>query len=517
MSPLLRVQGRGTTEDGAADPQARQIKTAALNKILREIQAADRPSGDTSRIQVFREDGASASQASDPAIEFVGLQETILASLHVLDENSADWSGWRARMRVDIHIEYYSVTFILDRCTLQAALERSPETPAPAEATREYVSKWYRKIWTEFFDLLASKGVTLDHLARGHFFDTRGLVLDTAPPAVPLSKRARFPILDERIFANIRNESKTALRSWVDQHGDVMSRILRLDRSAGKDQDANCVLCYVMNGRGIYATSMGRSEAELRSKRGGSAEATPERYLLLHHGLPRFQVGRVLRRLHVLDELRCATTFNLDELVVASKSIRETGDNISRQLGNSRDGLTRQVLETIQHELNRLTSSQQIGGLTYRINRSRSYARNFKLGMEDLRFAPIKGWEPYDAFMHRSLFPTIDHIDGIGQRFEALSSRVERLTEQRDVAESINVQNRIADIQQIGEIIGWTAFAYYGGQILEKFLPAGPASCPFCEIIDICQITHEHVGTVVSTLFAIAAYLYFRRQRLKND
>jgi Protein of unknown function (DUF3422) len=506
----------GAAGDAAAYIQARRKRTAALNKILGDIQRAHRPATERYPIQVFKEEEAAVS-GHDQNIEYVGRQETILASLHVLDQNSEDWAGWRARMRVDIHIEYYSVTFILDRVDLKTTLKRSPEKPPSGEKeSRAFVSQWYRKIWDEFFKLVESKGVALDFPTDGRFFECRGLVIDTAAPAAPVASRPRFPILDDRIFAMDRRESKDALKSWIDTNGDVMSRILRLDRSKGEDQDANCVLCHVMNGRGVYASSMGRSEAELRAS-SGPTDATPERYLLLHHGLPRFQVGRMLRRFHILDELRCASAFNFNELIAASRSIRALGDYIDNRLRGSTQGLSRKSLKDIQRELNTLTSNQRIGGLLYRINRSRFYARGFKLGLGDLRIAPIKGWEPYDAFMHRSLFPTIDHIDGIGQRFEALSSRVERLTEERDVAESINVQNRIADIQQIGEIIGWTAFAYYGGQILDKFLPAGPESCALCSVVDLCHIVHHHIGTVISALFAFAAYLHFRNHKREHD
>ena len=504
----------------AADLQLRRDRTASLNKILRAIQTADRPAKERTRIRVYKEEGTPDPAAGD-GVDRAGRQETILASLHILDQSSANWSGWRARMRVDIHIEYYSVTFILDRRDLQTTLERSPENP-PSGATeaKRYVSEWYRLIWDEFFALIETKGIALDFPTDDQFFECRGLVLDTAPQAAPLPIRPRYPILDERIFATRRAEAKESLNGWVDENGDVMSRILRLDRSAGNDQDANCVLCYVMNGRGIYASSMGRSEAELRSKPGGTTQATPERYLLLHHGLPRFQVGRVLRRFHVLDELRCATAFHFRELIDASKRIREAGDNIDQQLRDSKDALTRDSLKTIQHDLNALTSNQRIGGLLYRINRSRYYARNFKLGMDDLRFAPVKGWEPYDAFMHRNLFPTIDHIDGIGQRFEALASRVERLTEERDVTESINVQNRIADIQEIGEIIGWTAAAYYAGQIFGKVIQAIQYHCKpggalvwsdFCNAIP--WVGYDLAGLMISCPLAYWLYTRYKRRR----
>jgi Protein of unknown function (DUF3422) len=508
-----------------AHARTRRDKIVALNEFLRAVQTAGRGKNDTSRVQLFRRpDIAGAAQGTDDAshaeIDNVGLQETVLANLHILDDSDA-WSGWRARIRVDVHVEYYSVTFILDRRDLQTVLKRTPETlPTDPALCRAYVSRWYRTIWEEeFFPLLKGEGVSFNFLNMRQFFECRGLVLDTASTGAADPQRDYTPILDERISNTKRNDARTALKRWIDTNRDVMSRILRLDRSAQKDQDANCVLSFVENGRGVYASSMGRSEAELRSKGQEASAATPERYLLLHHGLPRFQVGRSLRRFHVLDELRCASTFNLSELLDTSRRIRTLGDEIDSKLHHGAEGLTRRSLKAMQDELNALTSDRRIGGLLYRINRSRYYVRNFKLGMEDMRFAPIRGWEPYDAFMHRNLFPTIDHIDAIGQRFEALASRVGRLTEERDVTESINVQNRIADIQEIGEIIGWTAAAYYAGQILSKALHVLPHNCAFCNVAwtDICHAVHwltpDFAGMLISCPLALSMYRHYKRKR----
>jgi len=144
----------------AAYIQSRRDKIAALNGILRDIQTAGRQPDDTSRIQVFKvadvEPRAHGARDADSAeVDNVGLQETVLANLHILSDGSDAWFGWRARIRVDLHVEYYSVTFILDRRDLQTVLKRTPENaPADSSQCRAYVSQWYRKIWDEFFALL---------------------------------------------------------------------------------------------------------------------------------------------------------------------------------------------------------------------------------------------------------------------------------------------------------------------------------------------------------------------------
>lgn len=508
----------------------RHNATDALNKVLSDIQMAGR-GGSEGLVLTFGLQNSDTStespidrQAADPLR--VGPQETILVNLHVLDDKSDDWKGWRARMRVDLHSEYYSVTFILDRHDLKppSVLARSPETiPTTPKDSDTYVSEWYNRVWERFFALFEAKGARLAFPSE-QFFECRGLVLDTMPPEPPCPTPAQFPIVDPRLSKTKRADAKAALEKWIDDKGDLMFWILRLNRSELKDQDANCVLCSVMNGRGVYASSMGRSEAEIRAaKPTPHVRARPERYLLLQHGLPRFQVGRLLRRLHVLDELRCAALFNFKELIAASERIRALGSTIDHRLRGGATELSRDALRGIQKELNGLTSDEKIGGLLFRINRSRYYARSFQVGMKDLLFGRIKGWEPYDAFMNRNLFPTIDHIDAIGVRFEALAARVERLTEERDVAEQINVQSKIAYIQEIGEIIGWTAFAYYAGQILSKGFHLMPHGCAACGIwwLDLCGLTHrlghELAGMVISSAIAIWAYHHFKSRRIRQE
>jgi hypothetical protein len=238
------------------------------------------------------------------------------------------------------------------------------------------------------------------------------------------------------------------------------------------------------------------------------APKRPERYLLVHDGISRFQLGRLLRRFHVLDELRCAAIFDFSKLIRASERIRTLGNEIDNRLRTldrnaEKPSLTSQSLSEIQGRLNELTSGPRTadagenatsmeekaaGGLLYRINRSRYYARDFKQRMDDMLFANIDGWEPYSIFMHRNLYPILDHIDSIGTRFDSLASRVERLTEARNVEELVKVESEIAYIQSIGEIIGWTAFAYYFAQILSKVIyplcksvPCLPAS--YCEAL----------------------------------
>lgn len=498
---------RSPSGDGRPLPDA--DPTIALNDILYDIQLAGRPAGARSKILSFGTARAAAGRLpAGVTEEKVGSEETILVNLYVLD-GEPEWAGWRARMRVDLHPEYYSVTFILDRSKLTTELKRSPDDlPARTkDAAGDFVYEWYTTRWKHFFDLLKAKGAGRDFPQDRQFYECRGLVLDTAPPQ---PARPKTPIIDRRAFEQERQDAKEQIETWVDANHDLMAEVLRLDRSQPWDQDANCILCSVMSGRGVYASSMGRTEAELRDIKERDIKeeeglAGPERYLLLHHGLPRFMVGRVLRQFHVLDELRSASIFDLTELLAAGNGVRKVGAKIDTQSRSGARELTPQQLREIQRELNQLAANEKVGGLLYRINRSRYYARLFRQSLQDLRLVRVQGWESYDTFMHRNLFPLIDRIDSIGVRFEALAARVEQLTAARNLEELVY-------IQKIGEIIGWTAAAYYGGQIIGKLLHVLPHDCAICDVklLDICVLFswlgHDTVGMLIS--IPLAYYLY---------
>jgi uncharacterized protein DUF3422 len=566
-----RLDDVAKSESPLLSATRRNIATIRLNAVLFRIQTAGRSDAETSDIFVFRltklgrprtpAEEAEAKRLASQKREFDALcashskflcdvdsQRTILSMLPVVDSASHEWNGWRARMRVDLHSEFYSVTFILDRAldniggagTAEAGV--AGQTPSPASIPLQpgdspgYVDEWYEGIWTRFFASLARAGAG-SHFPCEKFNECRGLVLEMpTEPAAPIDEEPRprphhDPIVDLLRAEQRADDRKKRLYGWLNDHLDLVREILQFDKLyRQKDQDANCVLCAVLQGWGIYASSLGQVESV---RRGGprdpataaddaaAASFEPDRYLILHDGIARFQLGRLLRRLHVLDELRCAAVFDFPALIGASERIRTLGNEIDRQLhiddvNRDKSALTREALAEVQAQLNELTATAVDGGLLYRINRSRYYAQDFKLRMSDMFIERIDGWEPYDIFMHRNLFPILDHIDNIGRRFDALAARVERLTDARNVEELVNVESEIAYIQSIGEIIGWTAFAYYFSQILSKILhplcTAIPClSQPYCESL----ANHDTAMTpsvIIAGLTAILLGVGFRNR-----
>lgn len=567
---------RDVAESGSSELSKirRNIATIELNTVLYRIQTTQMAIGSVAPIYVVSlralqsdqrtpEELAEAAKQESAKKVFddlsrerfrqlceVDSQVTILANLSVVDDAADIWTHWRARLRVDLHSEFYSVTYILDAkrqgvCPphTDPAKPDLPEDHSGASQQKRYFHKWYEDIWTEFFKLL---DLPANHYfsASDKFFECRGLAIPSsfAPIKDPA---AHDDIITHPLKKEEADEAKKKILNWPNARDEFIRLVLQLDRTGAADKDANCILCLVLDGRALFASAMGQPGGEKRVTEMTQTADTAqfESYLLVHDRLPRFQLGRLLRRFHVLDELRCSAIFDFPELIEASERLRTLGNTIDQRLAEAqahskKPCLSSDALSDIQNKLNNLTSGLSLpdqhkhrnegrkaaGGLLYRINRSRYYANDFKLRMTDMLIERIEGWEPYDLFMHRNMFPIIDHIDSIGKRFDALAARVERLTEASDVDEQIKVQtglmkvqSKIADIQEIGEIIGWTAFAYYGGQILDKLFSKAPSSCSVCDAIDPCIIAHAHAGTVISIGIAIWGFIHFRNLRRKHD
>ena len=78
----------------------------------------------------------------------------------------------------------------------------------------------------------------------------------------------------------------------------------------------------------------------------------------------------------------------------------------------------------------------------------------------------------------------------------------------------------ILDIQRLGEIIGWTAFAYYGGKIIEVTIQGiGEPICAAAGATDgvVCKVIsdpHETqlIGIVLALVAARAVWLRWRKK-----
>lgn len=76
-------------------------------------------------------------------------------------------------------------------------------------------------------------------------------------------------------------------------------------------------------------------------------------------------------------------------------------------------------------ELGRLT----IGGLHFRLGRSKYYVREFEILLGTLQVANIPTWVSYEQFVRRGLAPAFDYMSSVGERLRAVRERLLSVTE----------------------------------------------------------------------------------------
>jgi hypothetical protein len=426
-------------------------------------------------------------------------------------------SSWRARIRVDISVEFYFVTFILDQKTTrnsqtEIALIERQLTDGTFHNAKEFIEKYYEEVWNQFDAFIGDWQKQLPGHSFAEFRGTAFRDLDSPFRQDVQSDKAdeafKIPQLDPDRVENSRN----LLRRWLGRNQDFISEIMQLKTASGAiDRDANSILCELLDGAAIYCSAT--RQAYDRAAGG----KRPLRYFILYTGLSKYQLGRLIRRAHVLGEYRCGAVLDLDKIERAGARIRALGNRISKLLLGKPASATLDdaELRSVQNDLNELAYSDVNGGLLYRINRSRYYAAIFRSAIKDMRPRKLEGWQTYEEFFRRNLYSHFDEIDQIGQRYEALAERINRLTHARNTEKLNDFQTTMIRIQRLGEIIGLAAFTYYGGHILATVFPILSkwicATGWYCPVSLDIEDRHwmEFFGMLTAFLLALGLYRWW--------
>lgn len=471
-----------------------------LNESLIGIQACMGLSPE--QYMSFHHDPPSTAGANESAIgRKVPASETILVRLRPPE---GDFSHWRLRLRVDFHSEYFFITFAIDQSEASSAAPvgtsaarlRAAEAdcaigngPDPHAFCEEFFTSFWRNLHNKLLNDAALKTLAEARRAAnpmdplpifpGRFFaDIRGVVLgDRNSPFLKMAgppSAAMPPMVLDKSHTPKLEKARASLLAWVNRNRHLIARIAQLPvDNANADKSAGAVICEMLDGGAILVSSLGRSDL-FRELPDPEYNAAPQRiepthYLVLYNNFSYDQLGRLVRRLHVLCELCIASLLGYRALNDAHWKIRAIGINIDNALKTGKQGKDFDT-EKFHEELNAINVSVQPGGLVYRINRSRYYARAYRKRLKDLRIRRLEGWEPYDEYIRRNIYQVYDFIDNLGTRHEALSNRLNRLTLASNAHRLQNVVNEIENIQQFGEWIGIMAVVYYGGHVVADFL-----------------------------------------------
>ena len=182
----------------------------------------------------------------------------------------------------------------------------------------------------------------------------------------------------------------------------------------------------------------------------GPCGEEPVRYLLLTKYEPhRRQVGRIIDRINALGTMRLFALKSWAHLRDASEQIRMRGQQLdqvmarwiearreinvkypSPQDADKRNYALSHLNELVELHLIEIAAGLDalgegaVGGLPYRIARSRYYAQRFNEMRKTLNVGNIETWTSYDQFATRGLQPVFDFIEGVGHRLRALRQQL---------------------------------------------------------------------------------------------
>jgi len=354
-------------------------------------------------------------------------------------EGAEQREGFRLRLRVDVHREICSITYLFDHIgrggqsgsALPDAIARLPGDLAAFDYLMD--GMWEdgggSEVAVAAVPWLAGGGFGSPGEKFGRkLVDFRSVILHADPLTFSADTPAKEPFAAR---APVSVELLPAIADFASRHAALVLK------AAGADGHwpggGEPIVCGMLDGAALYASRLGRWHAQ-------DSEVEPIRHLLVYAGDSGDQLGRLVRRMHLLGQLRHAALmdFAYDEIAAVDQDVpmpalRRASDDM-RKLGQELTDESSQVatdtdLPVLKNAIPRLVAINNSvpGGLTYRVERARRYSSDFRNTIEHLRTVKLRHWVAYDDFARRHILNLLDRVDHLGHRYEALSERVQRL------------------------------------------------------------------------------------------
>lgn len=435
---------------------------------------------------------------------------------------SFTWHNIKIRLSFEKHQEYFTLTSFMDLslvsnddgddhfnrnvqkgffdfvCDLEAYNKELRESEISGKDIaddfwRERFNKHHKLLYSESWDifldevLLSTTEITREaptvYQCQSDlgtvFADFRGLVL--APPhpdeksrgqsTILQMPRWRKPEITQEHWLGDRLTQETALDRIRDMWPFVTSeQLVPLRR---KEFTASRML----KGHALYITALGAQPAPyLGSFPPRETDRVPVYYLIYTTTYSQWQIGRLVDRINHQGTVRIAAIHELEKLIYCGDQLRQLS------IPNEAQGI-KEVQERIDSWDRTLFPST---GLSYRIERSRYYVRQFMDGLTQLRIKRIEGYQPYDLFVLRRLAATFDFIDRLGVRLDRFRNRLETnalsstalslQSAQRNLTKNTE---QLVDLQKFAELVLWCFLVpYYISGSLEHIFERIPGLNP---------------------------------------
>jgi hypothetical protein len=170
--------------------------------------------------------------------------------------------------------------------------------------------------------------------------------------------------------------------------------------------------------RSLYISSLGRLNPNANYSRG---ETEPVVFTIFVCHRSRWQIGRIVERMHNLGVCRVVALWNLDSITDAGNQLYELRKKLDSQMESDPNGM--QPADAAK-QIASIQASVSDGGLSYRVERTRYYVKQINNLLRTLRIDRIEGFQPYDQFIQRRLYGTFDFIERIGVLYADLRSEI---------------------------------------------------------------------------------------------
>jgi hypothetical protein len=431
----------------------------------------------------------------------------------------------------------------------QAKLRQSEKNKTVhRQAFEECYCDLYERIWDRFYARVfrepykKAKGTGAWSL-DGIFVDFRGFVTTAGrgPAISGPNSRALFiggpesyqpkESLADRIGPKSFDDTEAVYRA------DVLLPWLKADKGfaeeekeADRTEPVEFTCTHFLQKRVIFATALG---AQL--SRSSNREQGPMNYIVLAANQARWQMGRLIDRVHVLGTLRLAALYGLPHLIKADADMhgldKKIDDFISSQSQTSPPKTPTEEADALANELGawRIQFSRieqqpnesgkpQIGSsVAHRVERSGYYQRQFEELLEGFRSDRIEGFPTYKEAVNRRLAGDYELIRTVGEHHrrlrETLTGYGRRALTMRalGLTDAITRETKtIEKLQKAGEVGFWAfLFPYYFGGVVVDILEG----TPFIE-------THPRLKPIIfliSFAIGVGTAIYRSREKSTDD
>jgi hypothetical protein len=369
------------------------------------------------------------------------------------------WQSMPVDLTLELFDEYFTLSTIIDlsRCAVASstklgkAIEAfnglafkyyngigdSDDTAANAPRESEFAGAFdviYNTVWDCLHkDIFAAPFTAHSETLGNVFAEFRGFVAcrggsEFIAPDGKVEPRLENEIGNERFDGNNAIRCVGAIRPFM--AADAWSKRNEDDKRRTKYlEPREFTFTPVLDERYIYTSALGAPPFHLRDRH------TRLTYMLLAANHCPSELGLLVDGFHVLGTTRLAALYDFPHVTHAALELRELERDISELVSGIMQGKTaeQQLAQQLPGFFGRLTEIEQgiksededkqpqiLGGLSFRVERSRYYQRQFRGLVKGLRIGRIQGFLTYDEAVARRLGGIYDLINTVGLRHERL-------------------------------------------------------------------------------------------------